>query len=358
MMRQFKVISSLLVGLSMTMAVAATTLEKQMGDFLLQVSDDGGAFNIKYNPASSGATNFFVPHDDFATTYFSVLLDDTIYRLRRGSVSTIRLLEEQNGAGLRLGIKDKLNVNMNFSFVPQFSGDGQGAVKVEIVMENISSETRKVALKGVFDTLLGENSGVHFVTSRFPYVSTESSFLDMEDLQWVRSSNGNESVQFLFDGNGITAPNMVVLANKDLVTGEIWSPAIKPGRTFNTVFSYNNSAVCALWEPMVLTPSTTGTISFYITFASRAKIPPSAQFLGAKGSLDSRDDYERITYTDASGVVYTVGDLTDTMLNRRYIEDLLSRIKKLEEDPEHIDRNELLRLNAELDAILEKIRRL
>ena len=51
-------------------------------------------------------------------------------------------------------------------------------------------------------------------------------------------------------------------------------------------------------------------------------------------------------------------DFWDTMLNRRYIEDLLNRIRKLEEDPEHIDRNELLRLNAELDAILEKIRRL
>lgn len=358
MMRHFKIISSLLVVFSMSAAVVAITLEKQVGDFLLQVSDDGGAFNIKHSPASSGSTNFFVPHDDFATTYFSVMLDDAIYQLRRGSVSSIRLLEEQNGAGLRLGIRNKLNVNMKFTFVPQFSGDGQGAVKVEIVMENISAETREVALKGVFDTLLGENSGVHFVTARFPYVSTESSFLDMEDLQWVRSSNGNESVQFLFDGNGITAPSMVALANKDLLTGEIWNPAIKPGRTFNTVFSYNNSAVCALWEPMVLTPSTSGTITFYITFASKAKIPPTAQFLGSKGSLVNGDDYDKITYTDASGVVYTVGDLTDTMLNRRYIEDLLNRIRKLEEDPEQIDRNELLRLNAELDAILEKIRRL
>ena len=359
MMRQFKIASSLLVVLFMTATIAATTLEKQVGDFLLQVSDDGGAFNIKYNPpSSSNATNFFVSHDDFASTYFSVMLDDVIYRLRRSSVSTIRLLEEEHGAGLRLGIKDKLNVNMIFSFAPQFSGDGQGAVKVEIVMENISAETRKVALKGVFDTLLGENSGVHFVTARFPYVSTESSFLDMADLQWVRSSNGNESVQFLFDGNGITSPRMVALANKDLLTGDIWTPVIKDGRTFNSVFSYNNSAVCALWEPMILTPSTSGTITFYITFASRAKIPPTAQFLGAKGSLVSGVDYDKITYSDASGVVYTVGDLTDTMLNRRYIEDLLNRIRKLEEDPEHIDRNELLRLNAELDAILEKIRRL
>ena len=37
------------------------------------------------------------------------------------------------------------------------------------------------------------------------------------------------------------------------------------------------------------------------------------------------------------------------------LDELEERIRKLEEDPEQIDRNELLRLNAELDAILEKI---
>ena len=69
-------------------------------------------------------------------------------------------------------------------------------------------------------------------------------------------------------------------------------------------------------------------------------------------------DGDKILYTDEYGVVYTVGDITDSMLNMQYINDLLDRIRKLEEDPAHIDRNELLRLNAELDAILEKVRRL
>ena len=44
--------------------------------------------------------------------------------------------------------------------------------------------------------------------------------------------------------------------------------------------------------------------------------------------------------------------------NRKYIEDLLNRIRWLEAEPEKVDRNELLQLNAELDAILEKIRQL
>lgn len=338
--------------------VFATTLERRLGDFVLQVSDDGGAFNLKHAPEDAASVNFFVEHNDFGSTFFSVLINDTIYQLRRGSVSSMRLLEEEGSLGLRYNIRDKLNANVVFSFVPQFSGLDDGVVKVEVTLENISSETQSVALKGIFDTFLGENSGIHFVTPRFPYVSAEESFTDMIDLEWVRSSNGNVSVQFLFDGNGISRPKMVALANKDLVIGDSWLPSIKSGRTFNSVFSYNNSAVCAIWDTMPLSPSTTSSITFYISFASRAKIPPTASFLGERESYYALNVEDEFIHADDSGVIYTIGDITDDMLNRRYIDDLLKRIRKLEENPENIDRKELLWLNAELDSILEKVRRL
>ena len=353
-MRRLQFISFVLILFTVMAFAPATTLDKRLGDFVLQVSDDVGAFNAPEK--SSSSTNFFVSHNDYATTYFSVLVDDTAYQLRRGSISSIQLVDQNDGAGLVFKIRDKLNVAVNLTPVADVTSSR--AVKVEVVLENISSTTLNVALKGIFDTILGENSGVHFVTARYPYVSTEASFSDMEQLQWVRSSNGNESIQFLFEGNGISSPKMVVLANKDVVTSDSWMPIIKTGRTFNSVFSYNNSAICALWDKMSLTPSTKGSVTFYITLASKAKIPPTASFLGPKQGAGNLTDGDKILYTDEYGVVYTVGDITDSMLNMQYINDLLDRIRNLEEDPAHIDRNELLRLNAELDAILEKVRRL
>lgn len=358
-MRRPQFILFILIFFTVMAFTSAATIDKRLGDFVLQVSDDVGAFNLCYAPeTSSSSTNFFVSHNDFATTYFSVLVNDSVYQLRRGSISSIRLVEQNQGASLVYKVRDKLNVGVNFTAISDFSETGVGAVKVEVELENISSTTLSVALKGIFDTVLGENSGVHFVTARYPYVSVEESFLDMEQLQWVRSSNGNESIQFLFDGNGISSPKMVVLANKDVVTSDSWMPIVKSGRTFNSVFSYNNSAICALWETISLTPSTKGSVTFYITLASRAKIPPTASFLGPKQGASSLTAGDKILYTDEYGVVYTVGDLSDDMLNMQYINDLLNRIRKLEEDPTHIDRNELLRLNAELDAVLEKVRRL
>ncbi len=357
-MMRFRYAAVALVLGALSALAPAATIERRMGDFVVQVSDDGGAFNMRYAPETSSPVNFFVSHDDFASTYFSVMMGDTVYKLRRGSVSSISILEDGDSIGLRYSIRNRLNASIDFTFAEQYSGEGLGAVKVEVRLENISSKAQDVALKGVFDTLLGENSGIHFVTSRFPYVSSEESFTDMGELQWVRSSNGNESVQFLFDGNGISRPKLVALANKELVAGDGWLPVTKSGRTFNSVFSYNNSAVCALWETMSLTPATSGSITFYVTFASKARIPPTAKFLGERQEIGNLTDDDKIVYSDGHGVVYTVGDLTDSMLNAKYIEDLLRRIRKLEEDPENIDRNELLRLNAELDAILEKIRRL
>lgn len=358
-MKKLKFISLILILCNGLAFVSANKIEKHHGNFGIQVSPEGGSFNLYYAPTgSNNRTNFFVSHDDFGTTYFSLLLDDTVYRLRRDSVSSMSSTESDMGVSLVYRVKDKLKVNLNLSFLPEFSGVDQGAVKVEVELENISSSAVNVGLKGVFDTLLGENSGIHFVTARYPYVSTEESFTDMTQLQWVRSTNGNESIQFLLDGNGISSPKLVALANKDVVTADSWTPITKSGRTFNSVFSYNNSAICALWDNVSLTPATKSSITFYITLASKSKVPPSAQFLGEKKAYGTSSDGNKIIYTDENGVVYTVGDITDSMLNMRYINDLLDRIRKLEEDPENIDRNELLRLNAELDAILEKVRRL
>lgn len=358
-MEKLKFVSLVLILCNALAFVSANKIEKRQGDFVLHVSLDGGSFSLAYAPENSrNRTDFFVSHDDYATTYFSLLLDDAVYRLRRDSVSSMRSTESDLGAGLVYRVKDKLNVSMNLSFLPQFSGVEQGLVKIEVELENISSSAVNVGLKGVFDTLLGENSGIHFVTARYPYVSTEETFTEMALLQWVRSTNGNESIQFLFDGNGISSPRLVALANKDVVTADGWIPNTKAGRTFNSVFSYNNSAVCALWNTMSLTPATKSSVTFYIALAAKSKVPPSAQFLGKKEGTGTSTDGDEIVYTDEDGVVYTVGDITDSMLNMRYINDLLDRIRRLEEDPENIDRNELLRLNGELDAILEKVRRL
>ena len=49
--------------------------------------------------------------------------------------------------------------------------------------------------------------------------------------------------------------------------------------------------------------------------------------------------------------------IKEEQLDPAYIEALLAKIESLEAESTEIDREEILRLNAELDAILEYLRR-
>ena len=55
-------------------------------------------------------------------------------------------------------------------------------------------------------------------------------------------------------------------------------------------------------------------------------------------------------------VKFDVSTLTQEQLTPEYIQKLLDKILALEENDANLNREELLKLNAELDAILESLR--
>ena len=55
-------------------------------------------------------------------------------------------------------------------------------------------------------------------------------------------------------------------------------------------------------------------------------------------------------------VKFDLNSITAEKLNPSYVQGLLERINSLESGAENLDRAEILRLHAELDAIMEKLR--
>ena len=55
-------------------------------------------------------------------------------------------------------------------------------------------------------------------------------------------------------------------------------------------------------------------------------------------------------------VDFIIPPVDDYQLNPEYIQNLINRINSLQSNPEFVDRNEIKQLNAELDAIMKKIR--
>lgn len=338
--------------------IFASDMELQQGNFILRLFEDSGTFSLFYLTENGKQAYFFSPYDDFSSTFFSVKVDEKIYKLNRDSPVEFSTYESETGAGIKYSVGKEIEVFADFSFVPEFDGVDSGCVKVELIVNNVSSESHTVVLKGVFDTILGENSGLHFSTSRFPQITTEQDLEMMMVDKWVRSFNDNYSVQFLLNGTDITVPQNVCVANKDLISSGVWQYVPKTGRSFNSVFSYNNSAVGVLWNPMIVTPNSKSSVCFYISFAKGSSVPTDSKFLGEAVPQSPLNEKDEVVYQDEYGTTYTLGTLSDEQLDPKYIEALLNRIRVLEADPTKVDRMEVLQLNAELDAILEKIRRM
>ena len=102
-----------------------------------------------------------------------------------------------------------------------------------------------------------------------------------------------------------------------------------------------------------------------ITFIDTDSISLSQQDFGAYASEKIVSDVPEAVSgqteaTACSGefVPFDIETIGAEKLNYQYIQSLIDRINSLEGDDQNLDRNELLRLNAELDAILEKLRQM
>ncbi|AEE17150.1 hypothetical protein [Treponema brennaborense] len=345
---------------ALTLAAAVfADVEKRQGNFVVRLIESAGSFALRYDSGTGKPVSFLSANENGLSSFFAVKIDNTVYKLNRDSSVPCIAEETEGGVRFTYTVKGKAEIAIDFSFCPEFDGISRSVVKVDVTVGNISSKAQFVSVKGIFDTVLGESTGTHFSTARRSAVNAE---LDMETLasdKWLRSANEKYAVQFLVYGTEITVPLSVSVANKDVLSDTVWKPVIKTGRSFNSVFSYNNSAAGIFWNPISLTPMTRSSVRFYISLAAAGEVPADSRFLGEAESTDSHlNENDEVVYRDEHGTTYTVGALTDEQLDPAYIEDLLLRIRRLESDPESAEQIEILRLNAELDAILEKIRRL
>ncbi|HBG36319.1 MAG TPA: hypothetical protein DDW88_04555, partial [Treponema sp.] len=82
--------------------------------------------------------------------------------------------------------------------------------------------------------------------------------------------------------------------------------------------------------------------------------------LSDEASLEKKvgleEPFDDLSVQAENPYVYTKS-ITSEQLDKAYIEALLAKIEALENDDTSLDRTELLKLNAELDAILEFLRK-
>lgn len=286
-------------------------------------------------------------------------IDNAFRKLERTYDINVATQLIENGAMVSYEIKKQALVEVKFTTFTSLIALKNDCIKVDISIKNLTDSTHEYSVKAVFDTLLGEASKNHFFTAKINPLNTEQVFDSMNIQKYIASTNGFDTIGFLFYGNNMSNPENVYVGNRDSLLKNKWIPSVTQNKIFDSIDSFNNSAIAVLWRPIELYPINKSTITFFISTSSDKKaFPLEKSFPSTVLTLAPALEEDSAIYTDSYGVTHTVSVHKDEQLDPEYIADLLNRIENFEINPDGSNRDEIKKLNAELDAIMQKAKRL
>jgi len=245
--------------------------------------------------------------------------------------------------------------------------------------------------------VLGETDRHHFYSSQELPVKNEVLYHTMDEEKWFTSKNSKASMQIILAGRDVSPIESVALANFATLDTKKWEADMTTFRSFDTVLSYNNSAVGVYWPKMTLEPDQQGSVTFYLSFAADGAVPGGAAYVfadekeadeqaeaealaengqaeqagetkvqniqavketpaatPAKEPVEEKPAAKQPAEPDAQKPqsVSAIPEISMDKLSVDYIQRLLDRIDQLEEGDPEINKAEINMLNAELDAIL------
>lgn len=331
-----------------------------------------GSFNIFVIDENNKEQSVFSTHNEFSASSFYLKCGKEIYKLNSASGVKTETLQTEKGAVVKYTISNVAKVSVFFDFMKSDEQNDYDMIKISAEIENLGTRQKKIALKGVFDTVLGEKDLNHFFSSENVAINTEKIYRTMKDERWFVSKNDKYSMQFLLDGVDITPIECVLLGNKTTFDSNAWIPSLSIDKSFDSFVSYNDSEVCIVWPEVSILPNEKDSFVFYFAFAANGEKPQGNYFIGdkievvevkkekpvVKKEVVKVPEEEKVKETkkEIPDVKFDVATLSREKLSQEYVAGLMERIANLEDSGENVDREELLMLNAELDAILEILR--
>lgn len=331
-----------------------------------------GSFNIFVIDENNKEQSVFSTQNEFSASSFYLKCGKEIYKLNSASGVKTETLQTETGAVVKYTISNVAKVSIFFDFMKSDEQNDYDMIKISAEIENLGTRQKKFALKGVFDTVLGEKDLNHFFSSENKAINTEKLYRTMKDERWFVSKNDKYSMQFLLDGVDITPVECVLLGNKTTFDSNAWIPNLKTEKSFDSFVSYNDSEVCIIWPEVSILPNEKDSFVFYIAFAANGEKPQGNYFIGDKKEVVEvkkekpvvkkevvkvpEEENVKETKKEIPNVKFDVATLSREKLSQEYVAGLMERIANLEDSGKNVDREELLMLNAELDAILEILR--
>ena len=352
------------------------SIDEVYGSIKLRIRNKIGSFNIAIVDEEAKKTiPVLSTSDEYTTSGFYLKAGKKIIELNKDSSVRKSTWKTDNGAAVGYRIDDLADVIVYFDTFRSSEDFDVDSIKVTVKVTNMSKKKDYFAVKAILDTILGETDRHHFYDCKNMPVKNEVSYRELEDNYWFLSKNSSGSLQIILAGGECTKTDLVALANYSTLATKNWEPDLLSYRAFDTVLSYNNSAVGITWPRHRLGADEQFTEVFYISTALGDREPSGADFIlgiesetesTEKKDSDKKEQTEEVKAEETKQeeqtsnippyVPFDVKTITAQQLSPEYIQKLLNRIAALEESDESLDREELILLNAELDAILEALR--
>ncbi len=321
--------------------------------------------------------------NEYTTNAFYLKNSQKTYCLTTDTAVKTSLQNKNDGISILYTVPNVADVAVDFKSMATDKDSPYNMLKVVATVTNKGKRNDDFHLKAIMDTVLGESDSYHFYTWEGLSIKNEVLYRTLQNQKWFISKNAFASMQFFFTGADCTAPALVAFANYSTLEKNSWEPDMSSFRAFDTVLSYNNSAVCAVWNPLKLEPGKSGKIVFYLAFGVDGSKPNGEKIIYAEDASQKKSEVssvelvkdvrlennspvkeipesyvkiqtepEQEAVKQVPDVDFYIQNLKPEHLSNEYIQSLLDRIAALEETSSTLNRQEIMELNAELDAIL------
>ncbi|MCQ2577689.1 MAG: hypothetical protein MJ176_04050 [Treponema sp.] len=359
-------------------------IENNFETMLLKSRGDTGSFSLSALDENGKAFPVLSILQEFTNSSFYICSGKNVYKLSGGRGVKTAALKTDRGMRILYQIKDVADVDIDFQVFASVPQGAMDIIKVTAKVKNTAVKSRNMGIKVVFDTLLGEKTQYHFTDQNTDPVESEILSRDPSRFTLIESKDDKTTFQLVLKGGDATVPEFVTIGNYDTVATLDWEPNLLRQRSFNTLTSYNNTAVGVNWPCKTVLPSEELSVSFYM---GASVLPSNLDVLAyAEGrpslrkkqgyALDSASKESKTVETQLitedpdlvqvvpskkttpskSEINFDVNSITEEQLRPEYIQALIDRIQNLEESDSTMNRDDLLLLNAELDMILQRLR--
>ena len=361
-----------------------------VGNIKLYLNGKLGTYNISVLDDKAVAYNVLETYDECTSSFFSLLIGTKEYKLSDKTGISVAARSTENGGQLLYSVQKLANVIVDFTCIKSEPQKAEDIVQVTVSVQNITKRLEAYGIKAVLDTVLGERFSAHFYDKE-KLINYELQVKNFDDLKSISSRNSKAAMEVLFACADASLPEVFSLANKDVFTLSGWIPPCGDGKPFDSVFSYNNSAVGLNWSSVKVNPEESFSVKFYIALSTDGRPSPGEEFVKKKkkkqeelkeaerlekeSNAENNNVYKNIVSSESESVKKvpkpsiqpekkmqnsslpeekSLKPVSKSQLDPVYIQKLIDKIEKL--DPNStLERSEFLLLNDELDSIIEAL---